>query len=73
MHDASNILTKIIHKSVEEKINDNLKEDQFGFRKNRVPRDAILCLRMIKGKMYCSNKPIYYSVIEKALKKLSIT
>jgi len=39
---ASKILTKIIHKRIETKINDNLEEDQFGFRKNIGTREAML-------------------------------
>jgi len=32
---ASKILTKIVNIWIEKKIEDNLTEDQFGFRKNR--------------------------------------
>jgi len=44
---ASKILTKIVHKRIEKKIEDNLTEDQFGFRKNKGTRETILCLRLI--------------------------
>lgn len=56
---ASKILTKIIHKRIETKINDNLEEDQFGFRKNIGTREAMLCLRIIMEIMYSLNKPMY--------------
>jgi len=48
---VSKILTKIIHKRIETKISVNLEEDQFGFRRNRGTREAILCLRMTMEKM----------------------
>ncbi|CAI6352699.1 unnamed protein product [Macrosiphum euphorbiae] len=61
---ASKILTKIIHKRIEAKISVNLEEDQFGFRRNRGTREAILCLRMIMEKMYRVNKPMYIAFID---------
>lgn len=36
-----------MHIRIESKINGNLTEDQFDFRKNRDTRKAILCLRMV--------------------------
>jgi len=39
------ILTKIILGRREKKVDENLAEDQVGFRKNRGTREAILCLR----------------------------
>lgn len=56
---ASKILAKIVHKRIEQKIEDILTEDQFGFRKNTGTREAILCLRLIIEKMFRINKPIY--------------
>jgi len=41
---TSKILTKIILGRIEEKIDENLADDQFCFRKNRGTREAILCL-----------------------------
>lgn len=61
---ASKILTKIIHKRIEANISVNLEEDQFGFRRNRGTREAILCLRMIMEKMYRVNKPMYIAFID---------
>ena len=45
------ILTKIILVRIERKIDENLAEEQFGFRKNKGTRDAILCLRNIVEKI----------------------
>jgi len=45
---AFKILTKIMHKRIESKINKNLTEDQFGFKKNRGTREVIICLRIIQ-------------------------
>lgn len=55
---ASKVLTKIIHKRIENKIEEILTEDQLGFRKNRGPRKAILCLRLITEKMFRISKPL---------------
>ena len=41
-----------------EKIDENLIEDQFGFRKNRGTREAILCLRSIVQKSFTVNKKV---------------
>ena len=41
---ASKILTKIIHRKIEQSVEENLGEDQFGFRRNRGTREAILSL-----------------------------
>jgi hypothetical protein len=56
---VSKILTKIVHKRIEKKIEDIVIDYQFGFRKNRGTREAILCLRLIIEKMFRINKPIY--------------
>ncbi|VVC45686.1 Reverse transcriptase domain [Cinara cedri] len=61
---ALKILTKIVHKRIEKKIEDILTEDQFGFRKNRGTREAILCLRLIIEKMFRINKPIYIAFVD---------
>lgn len=56
---TSKILTKIVHKRIENKIEENLTENQFGFRRNRITREAILCLRLIIEKLFRISKPIY--------------
>ena len=48
---TSNILTKIILGRIEKKMDENLAADQFGFRKNRGTREAILCFRSIVEKV----------------------
>jgi hypothetical protein len=40
----SNILTKIILGRIDKKTDENSAEDQFGFRKNKCKREAILYL-----------------------------
>jgi len=49
---TSKILTKIILGRIEKKIDENLAEDQFGFRKSRGTREAILCWRNIVQKSF---------------------
>lgn len=44
---ASKILTKIVYRRMEHEIEEKLGEDQFGFRKSRGTREAILTLRLI--------------------------
>jgi len=61
---ASKILTKIMHKRIESKINENLAEDQFGFRKNRGTREAIICLRIIIEKMSRINKLQFIAFVD---------
>jgi len=70
---SSKILTNTIYKRIEAKINVNLEEDQFGFRRYRGTREAILCLRLIMEKMYRVNKPMYIAFIdlEKAFDKVN--
>ena len=43
--------TKIVLRRIEKKIEGNMGDDQFGFRKGRGTRDAIGCLRMIAERM----------------------
>lgn len=71
---ASKILTKIIYKRIEAKINDNLEEDQFGFRRKRETREAILCLRIIMEQMYRVNKLMYehFVNLEKAFDNVNL-
>jgi hypothetical protein len=45
---TSKILTKIILGRREKNIDENLAEDQHGFRKNRGTREVILCWRNIE-------------------------
>ena len=47
-----------------EKIDENLIEDQFGFRKNRGTREAILCLRSIVQKSFTVNTKTYIAFVD---------
>ena len=58
------ILTKIILGRIEKKIDANLAEEQFGFRKNRCTREAILCLRNIIEKSFNVNKKVYIAFVD---------
>lgn len=50
---------------MDEKINDNLAEDQFGFRRNMITTDAILyVLNLIMEKIYRVNKPVYIAFVD---------
>jgi len=50
---SSKILTKIVNKRIKKKIEDNLKEDQFRFSRNRGTRESFLCLRLGKSIKQC--------------------
>jgi len=56
---VSKILTIIIPKRMEYKIEAILSEDQFGFRKNIDTREVILALRTIIEKRIRKDKPTY--------------
>lgn len=51
-------------KRIESKINENLTEDQFGFRKNRGIREAIICLRIIIEKIFRIIKPLFTAFLD---------
>ena len=61
---ASKILTRIIYHRLEKRIEENLSEDQFGFRRNRGTREAILSLRTIIEKALRINKNIIIAFID---------
>ena len=58
------ILTKIILGRIEKKIDANLAEEHFGFRKNRGTREAIFCLRNIIQKRFTVNKMVYIVFVD---------
>lgn len=60
---ASKVLTKIVHKKIENKAEGNVTEDQFGFWKIRGTKEAILCLRIIKNN-FRLNKPLYIAFVD---------
>ena len=61
---ASKILTRIIYGRLERTIEEQLNEDQFGFRKNRGTREAVLALRMIIEGRLKKNKELYMAFID---------
>jgi len=61
---ASKILTKIIFQRIESKIEQSLTDDQFGFRKNRGTREAILALRIIIQKRIRKNKQTFIAFVD---------
>uniref|UniRef100_A0A8D8R613 Craniofacial development protein 2 n=1 Tax=Cacopsylla melanoneura TaxID=428564 RepID=A0A8D8R613_9HEMI len=61
---ASKILTNIIINRIEDKIEMTLSDDQFGFRKGRGTRDAILSLRLLLEKRLRKNQNTYIAFID---------
>ena len=61
---ASKILTRIIYRRIEKRIDEELGEDQFGFRKNRGTREAILALRLIMESRYKKGKDTYMAFVD---------
>lgn len=47
---ASKVLTKIVSRRIENRIQENATKDRFELRRNRETRKAILCLRLITEK-----------------------
>ena len=70
---ATKAVTRIILKRIEKKIEENMGDDQFGFRRGKGTRDAIGCLRMIGERMLDVNKDLYVCFIdwEKAFDKVN--
>ncbi|KAL1448655.1 hypothetical protein WDU94_014027 [Cyamophila willieti] len=61
---ASKILTTIIKRRIEKKIDDNIDCDQFGFRNGKGTREAILALRLITEEGMRVNKPVYIAFVD---------
>ena len=61
---TSKILTKIILGRIEKEIEENLTEDQFGFRKKRGTREAILYLRNIVEESFKVNEKVYVAFVD---------
>jgi hypothetical protein len=64
MSHITKILLKVIQERIQNKINLELEEEQFGFRKNSGTREAIFCIRMIIEKYIEVDKPIYACFID---------
>ncbi len=61
---ASKILTRIIHKRIQSKVEENIGEDQFGFRKGKGTREAILSLRIILEKRLKKGLNTYVAFVD---------
>jgi hypothetical protein len=74
MTPAADILIQIICTQIENIVEKELTEDQFGFRRNKGTRDAILNLRILIEKQIKFNKDIFISFIdrEKAFDKVPL-
>lgn len=70
---ASKILTRIVQRRMEHRAEENLDEDQFGFRRNRGTREAILALRLIIEREIKKDKTVYLGFVdlEKAFDNVS--
>lgn len=70
---ASKILTKIVYKRMDRKIEEHLGQDQYGFRRGRGTREAILGLRQIQEKQVERQKSTFLAFvdIEKAFDSIS--
>jgi len=61
---VSKILTKVINRRIEGKVEQHLKNDQYGFRKQKGTREAILGLRVLIEKQIDRNKVTYLAYID---------
>ena len=61
---ASKLITKIVCRRIENKIDNELDEDQFGFRKSRGTREAILTLRLLIEGRLKKNKDTYMASVD---------
>ena len=61
---VSKILTKIINRRIEGKVEQYLKNDQYGFRRQKGTREAILGLRVLIEKQIDRNKITYLAFID---------
>ncbi|KAI5728729.1 hypothetical protein M8J77_020289 [Diaphorina citri] len=61
---TSKILTNIIKKRIEKKIDINLDHDQFGFRNGKGTREAILALRLVIDESMRISKPLYIAFVD---------
>ncbi|KAI5738445.1 hypothetical protein M8J77_007179 [Diaphorina citri] len=57
-------ITKILMKRMERKIEENMSEDQFGFRKGRGTRDAMACVRLVCEKVLDANRELYICFVD---------
>ena len=64
MSHITKILLKVIQERIQNKIDEEVTEEQFGFRKNSGTREAIICLRMLIEKYIEVQKNIYVCFID---------
>ena len=64
MSHITKILLKIIHERIKNKIDTEVGEEQFGFRKNKGTREAILSIRLVIDKYIEVQKSIYICFID---------
>ena len=64
MSHITKILLKIIHERIKNKIDTEVGEEQFGFRKNKGTREAILSIRLVIDKYKEVQKSIYICFID---------
>jgi hypothetical protein len=55
---ATKFVTGLVGRRIEGRTGGNPSENNFGFRENRGPQDAILCFRMLIEKMIQMCKPL---------------
>ncbi|KAI5715577.1 hypothetical protein M8J77_018806 [Diaphorina citri] len=61
---ASKILTSIVKRRIQERIDSNLDHDQFGFRTGKGTREAILALRLIAEESMRVNQPLFIAFVD---------
>ncbi|XKL68323.1 hypothetical protein PGB90_003814 [Kerria lacca] len=61
---ASKILTRIVHRRIQGRMEERVGEDQFGFRKGRGTREAILCLRLLLEKRMKKRLDTYVAFVD---------
>ena len=61
---AFKILTTIIYRKIEQTKGSSLDEDQFGFRKEKGTREALLSLGLIQNDKTMSRKTYFYCVFQ---------
>ncbi|XKL67517.1 hypothetical protein PGB90_003008 [Kerria lacca] len=61
---ACKILTGILHRRIQGRIKERVREDQFGFRRGRRTKEAILCLRFILEKRLKKRLDTYVAFVD---------
>ncbi|XKL65586.1 hypothetical protein PGB90_009006 [Kerria lacca] len=61
---ASKILTRIVHRRIQDRMEERVEGDQFGFRRGRGTREAILCLRLVLEKRLKKGLDTYVAFVD---------